>query len=260
MQRLKHPIRSLREPFGKAGLPVAILALVLVMVGGAYAAGGLSKSQEKQVTKIAKKYAGKPGTNGAAGPAGATGPAGAAGAAGKTGKEGPEGKEGSPWTAGGTLPKGRTEPGVWGAAGIPANLGEGLHGIFATISFSIPIANELSSEGCEAETEPCQVHVILKGETTPQGCIGDVAHPGAKEGNLCVFVHSEIPPKSLRALLTENQGNGEPGGAGTTGTKLTIVGKSVSEFEEEGESPEAAQQKVEAGVSAAGTWAVTAAG
>jgi hypothetical protein len=92
MSRLRHPIRQLKEPFGKAGLTVAILALVLALVGGAYAAGGLTKSQEKQVTKIAKKYAGKPG---AAGPAGPQGPAGAAGANGKDGAAGAAGKDGT---------------------------------------------------------------------------------------------------------------------------------------------------------------------
>ena len=152
MSRLRHPIRAIREPFGKAGLTVAILALVLAMVGGAYAAGGLTKSQEKQVTKIAKKYAGKPGAPGTAGTPGANGTAGAPGAKGDTGAAGgtgPAGKSvvigntaptcpngvggktievegsgtkqnvcnGQPWTAGGTLPSGKTETGVW-AAGL----------------------------------------------------------------------------------------------------------------------------------------------
>ena len=59
MQRLRHPIRAIREPFGKAGLTVAILALVLAMVGGAYASGALTGKQKKEVKKIAKKYAGE---------------------------------------------------------------------------------------------------------------------------------------------------------------------------------------------------------
>jgi hypothetical protein len=83
MKRLRR-----KEPFGKAGLTVAICALVLALVGGAYAAGGLTKSQEKQVTKIAKKYAGKPGAPGATGAAGAAG------------KEGPQGKAGNNGTNG----------------------------------------------------------------------------------------------------------------------------------------------------------------
>lgn len=95
MSRFRHPIRASREPFGKAGLTVAILALVMATVGGAYAAGGLTKPQERQVKKIAKKFAGKPGATGPAGSAGAQGPAGSAGAAGKNGTNGANGTNGT---------------------------------------------------------------------------------------------------------------------------------------------------------------------
>jgi Collagen triple helix repeat (20 copies) len=88
MSRFKRP-----EPFGKSGLTVAILALVLAMVGGAYAAGKLTSGQKKEVEKIAKKYAGKPGPAGAAGPAG---PAGSNGEKGATGEKGPKGDTGAP--------------------------------------------------------------------------------------------------------------------------------------------------------------------
>lgn len=76
MQRLRHPIRAIREPFGKAGLTVAILALVLAMVGGAYAAGALTGKQKREVKKIAKKYAGEAGPQGKEGKQGPTGPEG----------------------------------------------------------------------------------------------------------------------------------------------------------------------------------------
>jgi hypothetical protein len=97
---------KLREPFGKAGLTVAILALVLAMVGGAYAAGGLTKSQEKQVTKIAKKYAGKPGANGT------NGTNGAPGAAGKNGENGAPGTPGTSGANGKTVLHGTGAPAV----------------------------------------------------------------------------------------------------------------------------------------------------
>jgi hypothetical protein len=93
MSRLrKRAGTRLREPFGKAGLTVAIIALVMALVGGAYAAGGLTKSQEKQVTKIAKKYAGKPG---APGGAGANGKDGTNGTNGKDGTAGAAGQDGT---------------------------------------------------------------------------------------------------------------------------------------------------------------------
>jgi hypothetical protein len=105
MSRLRHPVRAIREPFGKAGLTVAICALVLAMVGGAYAAGALSGKQKKEVEKIAKKFAGKPGatgaagangTNGTNGKDGAPGTAGIPGTPGKNGTDGEDGEPGEP--------------------------------------------------------------------------------------------------------------------------------------------------------------------
>jgi hypothetical protein len=101
MKLLKHPVRSIREPFGKAGLIVAILALVLGTTGAAFAAkGALTGKQKKEVEKIAKKYAGKPGAAGATGPAGLAGPAGSAGAKGETGGAGNAGTPGAPGVPG----------------------------------------------------------------------------------------------------------------------------------------------------------------
>jgi hypothetical protein len=104
-QRLRRP-----EPFGKAGLTVAILALVMAMVGGAYAAGGLTKSQEKQVKKIVSAEVKK--HPGPAGPAGANGTNGRNGA---PGEPGPQGEPGEPGAIhpGETLPSGASETGAW---------------------------------------------------------------------------------------------------------------------------------------------------
>jgi len=97
MKLLKHPVRSIREPFGIAGVIVACVALVAALGGGAYAAsGGLTGKQKKEVEKIAKKYAGQPGATGAAGSAGPTGPAGAKGDTGAKGETGSAGSNGSP--------------------------------------------------------------------------------------------------------------------------------------------------------------------
>lgn len=109
MQRLRHPIRSIREPFGKAGLTVAILALVFAMAGGAWAATGLNSKQKKEVTKIAKKFAGKPGAAGAAGANGTNGTAGTNGTKGDTGAAGSNGTNG---TNGKTVLNGTVDPGT----------------------------------------------------------------------------------------------------------------------------------------------------
>ena len=192
MHRLRHPIRSITEPFGKAGLTVAILALVLATTGAAFAAAGLNSKQKKEVTKIAKKYAGKPG---AIGPPGAAGPAGPAG---KTGKEGPEGKEGSPWTAGGTLPKGATETGSWGLH--PAENEEPVVSISFPIRLSEPVDNahvhvvflsnaEACAEGSELPPPACEEK---QAEIKSEFCTGSAKQPKAAEGNFCLYVGENL--------------------------------------------------------------------
>jgi hypothetical protein len=191
MKRLRHPIRSITEPFGKAGLTVAILALVLAMVGGAYAAGGLTKSQEKQVTKIAKKFAGKPGAPGATGPAGPAGPRGGNGA---QGEPGPKGEKGSPWTAGGTLPSKASETGTWSfnwpatERGIPRA---------AIASFAIPLETALPASAIHFIL--FEEEVLLNAANGPRfeervpstACTGTVDSPTAEPGNLCIYAANE---------------------------------------------------------------------
>jgi len=94
MKRLRHPVRAIREPFGTAGLVVACVALIAALGGTALAAGALTGKQKKEVEKIAKKFAGKPGAAGATGPAGPTGAAGTAGDKGDKGEPGEKGKPG----------------------------------------------------------------------------------------------------------------------------------------------------------------------
>lgn len=160
MKRLRHPIRAIEEPFGKAAMVVAVIALVLAMTGAAFAKGLFTKAQEKKIAAIAKKYAGKPGAPGAQGSAGPQGPAGAPGAKGDPGTNGTNGKsvEVSAVSCGGlggaevkqegavsgvevcngqtgftaTLPSEATETGSW-ITQIFAS------GTFARIGFSFPI-------------------------------------------------------------------------------------------------------------------------
>jgi Collagen triple helix repeat (20 copies) len=183
--------RRLKEPFGKAGLTVAILALVLAMVGGAYAAGALSSKQKKEVTKIAKKYAGKPGAAGPAGSAGPVGPAGPKGDKGDKGEgiqgiQGEEGPQGIPGTTGftKTLPPGETEQGEWSVT--PVEIPDVLPGYIAgtgAISFVIPLPSapalvyvKQGQAGIEHATE----------------CPGTLAEPKAAEGFLCLYTEFEV--------------------------------------------------------------------
>jgi hypothetical protein len=226
--------RRLTEPFGKAGLTVAILALVMALVGGAYAAGGLTKAQEKQVTKIAKKYAGKPGAPGTAGANGTNGTSGKDGGSGQNGapgtpggdgesvevnayagpqcpasenEEGAEltnasgtayacnGAEGSPWTAGGTLPSGKTETGSWTLFG----------GEFATsLSFTIPLASPLAG---------ANVHLASNGS----------GHGDLTSGSSTVENYKNLSTNDVLVAGDQISGAGIP-----AGTTITEVGSGIT--------------------------------
>jgi len=259
---LRHPIRSLKEPFGKAGLTVAVIALVLALTGAAFAAAGITGKQKKEVEKIAKKFAGKPGPAGPAGPAGANGTNGKDGAPGLNGKEGPEGPEGlegpegpegpegSPWTAGGVLPHEKTETGSWSA---DASGEEASSPIITSISFPIPLESGLaaakvhyvnkkvqegkigagSEELCEGKTgselSACEAPYIAIGEACP----GAAANAQAEPGNLCVYETSTTALKPAGEAfgppfqtITVPSGQSPPvltGGAGPTGAIVAFV-------------------------------------
>jgi Collagen triple helix repeat (20 copies) len=102
---------KLHDRLGTAGFVIALIALVAALGGGAYAAsGGLTGKQKKEVEKISKKYAGKPGAKGKQGPAGTSGPKGDTGAAGANGTSGSAGTKGEPG--------GRGEEGEPGESGL----------------------------------------------------------------------------------------------------------------------------------------------
>jgi len=91
LSKLRNPVRAIREPFGKAGLIVSVVALVFAMLGGAYAA--TNSGGGKAVASKAK--AGPRGPRGKTGPAGPAGPQGPAGANGKDGSSGANGSNGT---------------------------------------------------------------------------------------------------------------------------------------------------------------------
>ncbi len=172
--------KRIHQKLGTAGFIIAIVALVAAVGGTALAAGGLTKQQEKQVTKIAKKYAGKNGAPGATGPVGPAGPAGAKGDTGAQGPAGPQGPggpggpAGSPWTAGGTLPSGSSETGAW-SVGTPGT--ETLY--TSSISFGIPLSSAAPAV------------IMLKKEETNPACPGTPTEPKAEEGKLCIYTITE---------------------------------------------------------------------
>jgi hypothetical protein len=224
----------LRARFTYANV-AATLAVVFAMSGGAYAANRYVISSTKQIKpSVLKQLAGKSGATGPAGSPGAGGPAGPAGPAGPTGpsgsngetgapgvkgEAGKEGKEGSPWTAGGTLPVGKSETGQWAIAQHASGEAED----FATgIAFNIALPKALDST---------HVHYIGQNEgegeseaKLPTGCSGTFAEPKAASGNLCVFTSQSVDLGSVELIklpfAIQNAEEAGENGAGVTGAVL----------------------------------------
>jgi hypothetical protein len=184
------------------------LALVFAMTGGAYAAKKYLITSTKQISpsvlkqlKGAKGPAGVAGAVGPAGPQGSPGAKGDTGAAGEKGKDGAKGDTGatgekgkdgaqgekgakgdtgatgpagSPWTAGGKLPSGATESGLWSAPPVTDAGGTA----FVAISFTLPF---------ETQPEQSSLHVIAAGEETTE-CPGSFLDPQAAPGQFCAYL------------------------------------------------------------------------
>jgi hypothetical protein len=231
------------------------LALVFAMSGGAWAAGKFVITSTKQIKpSVLKQFAGKtgpagpagapgkdgaPGVNGKDGLNGVNGKDGVAGSdgkegaqgkegkEGKAGKDGAEGKEGSPWTAGGTLPSGKTETGTF--SGVTNAKKEA----YFPISFAIPLS---------AEVDEAHSHIVKEEEAAPAAC-EDASHPGtagpsnpeATSGNLCIYL--SYAAESTNQVIEQS---GKLGiiGASTSGAFFVIGNALADEF-------------------AVGTWAVT---
>ncbi|HEV7483325.1 MAG TPA: hypothetical protein VGO13_09530 [Solirubrobacterales bacterium] len=215
--------RRLKEPFGKAGLIVAVVALVFAMLGGAYAA---SNGGGKATTSAKQGKQGKPGKTGPAGPAGAPGAKGDTGAAGAAGTNGTngvsvtssteakgtnckeggskfvagagttyacngeKGKEGSPWTAGGTLPSGKTEKGVWSIEDrriVDAAMQLGVTGVKVPLSFPIPLTEPLVEGNVHFINEEGKEQLGVGNAVPSTACTGTAAQPTAEPGNLCAY-------------------------------------------------------------------------
>lgn len=210
-------LKRIREPFGKAGLIVAILALVAAMGGGAYAAkNGLTGKEKKEVKKIAKQYSGKRGkngqngqngANGAPGDKGANGATGATGATGAKGDKGDTGPEGPPGASVEALPIAPETAGCSGNGGAviePAEL-EVCNGSPWVVNALPKGATETgvwSFNGSATDAEglyvPISFNVPLSatigvgnvhyvGPTGGGVCTGKVFAPTAPEGVLCIY-------------------------------------------------------------------------
>lgn len=201
--------RRFQDRFGTAGVILGMIALILALGGTALAAkGALTSQQKKEVKKIAKKYAGKPGPQGPAGPQGSAGKDGSNGANGTNGTNG-QSVTGTPIAAGTecgaqtgvkytlngtstkvcngetgfteTLPSNETETGAWA-------VGNNDVAYMVSLSFTIPL-----------EEAPELGFVNVAGEEAAGGeafhevehCTGSAEEPSAPAGYVCIYGASE---------------------------------------------------------------------
>lgn len=192
---------KMHQRFGTAGLIVAVVALVAALAGIAVAAGPkLNSTRKREVTKIAKKFAGKngaPGAQGSPGPQGpqgnpgeagakgAIGPAGATGPAGAKGATGPTGPSGLTETK---LPSGQTLKGLWQFQTI--DISEAL----MTISFPLRVEPPAASHTMGVDAKPTAA------------CPGNAEEPDAAPGHFCLYTkvigNTAFPPTDFAADAT----------------------------------------------------------
>ncbi len=218
----------------------ATLALLFAMSGGALAASKIiitninqiKPSVQKQLKATGPKGAtGAPGTQGAQGSPGTPGSNGGQGTKGDTGSKGDtgqKGEEGSPWTAGGVLPSGKTERGVWTFHGR-ADTGA----LFETsdyipISFLIPLG---------AAINEAHIEIIPEGGEGKAGggCEkGKIDNPIAKPGYFCLYTQIlveaklGVPGESIPAL--RNPETNKPEEIGKSGAQLQVYFNSEGEY------------------------------
>jgi hypothetical protein len=179
-------LSRMQSKLGTAGLVTALIALVLAMTGGAYAAKGVIITKLSQISpSVQKKLKGKQGAVGPVGPAGPQGAAGSPGAKGDTGArgpEGPEGPQGKDGPAGPTetkLPSGKTLTGTWELNDI------NLPVIWVNFSFPLRVEPNLFQT---ASGEP---EYISESDSASTNCPGDVEHPEALPGHICIYAGIE---------------------------------------------------------------------
>jgi Collagen triple helix repeat (20 copies) len=240
-------ISRIHGKLGTAGFIISIVALVAALGGGAYAAsGGLTGKQKKEVEKIAKKYAGKPGPAGASGPTGLGGAKGDSGAKGDTGAAGANGTNGAPGTPGAKGEKGaKGDTGEAGKTGFTKTLpsGETETGVYGFSNSDQPVFSEaLIPLTFNIPLETTGEIVFVTNSESEQGtnttCTGTPLKPTAPKGVMCVYGAEEAatgyaPPSFALALV---------GGEYTTsGTVMRFFAETAA-----------------ASLQVSGTWAVTA--
>jgi Collagen triple helix repeat (20 copies) len=211
---------KLREPFGTAGLVVAIVALAFALGGGAWALTASTtgkqgkhhfKAQTKHPLKAKRHARGIRGPQGPVGPEGPEGPPGVNGKDGVNGKPGINGTNGLPGKSvlSGEEPAGANCPqsGYWfeiqgsGSKQYVCNGGGGAGGSSGQVlapgktmrGFWDFQVNNSINEGVFSVTYPLSMEAAYffefmdVGDAPTEECPGDATNPKAKRGFVCVY-------------------------------------------------------------------------
>jgi Collagen triple helix repeat (20 copies) len=197
--------RRYKDRFGTAGVVLGVIAIVLAVGGSALAASGLTGKQKKEVKKIAKTEAQKFANSnpGAPGPEGKQGPKGEPGAKGDPGTPGTPGDPGTPGEDGEdgvcseakpecVAPSGATFTGTYSASGAGATEERA----YLAISFPLRIPNLADA--------PAHIKVVKFGETGINGCPGDISHPDAEVGFVCIYENERHNAQGIINNLPDN--------------------------------------------------------
>jgi|SRR4051794_17768553 len=184
--------RRIHDKLGTAGLIVACIALVFAMLGGAYAATsprgktkshpkGLTKAQVLALIKAHPSPAGEKGDQGQKGEPGAKGDPGERGQQGKPGLNGEDGEDGEDGACSVAdpvceLPPGATSTGDW------SFVSKGV-GSYLQINFPLRDPGVPEYEILIDKEDP--VHIKPTAH-----CKGDLDHPEADPGWLCIYVET----------------------------------------------------------------------
>ncbi len=133
------------------------------------------------------------------------------------GKEGKAGKEGSPWTAGGTLPSGASEQGMWSASVPPVDKVYSFSIVGTAVSFMLPLGTAPESHYINQNDKEVVENPTTEEfeEVTPSSkCPGSPADAKAEAGNLCVYAISESNMPQYMHVTKATVGGALIGGAG----------------------------------------------
>lgn len=178
-------LSRIKSRLGAAGLAVSLIALVLAMGGGAYAAKGVIITNLNQISpSVQKKLKGK---RGPVGPTGPQGPTGATGPRGDTGSQGQQGEPGPPGPTETTLPSGKTMTGTWSFNDI------NLSAIWVNVSFPLRLQQDIAGTA--------GVDYVPAGDKTNPNCQGEVNDPQAAKGHICMYEASALTNASDSGTL-----------------------------------------------------------